>query len=130
MQELDESTFYENLTNRWDTLTQTTADCQGMGRQSLNKARKGSDIYLMHEHQENPIFTDIPELNEFKRERVKDGKKNPFLTAPKTVHVPQKCVDSSGNQLGCKFSIFQSNYYFSVSSIRDKRFTCSKTFSY
>ncbi len=61
-------------------------------------------MYLIHEHQENPIFTDIPELNEFKRERVRDGKKDPFLTAPKTVHVHQKCIDSSGNQLGCKLS--------------------------
>ena len=29
---MDDSTFYENLTNRWETLTQTTMDCQGMGR--------------------------------------------------------------------------------------------------
>jgi len=34
---------------------------------------------------------------EFKKEKVMKLVKDPFLTAPKTVHIPTKVVDSVGN---------------------------------
>ena len=91
---LDDLSFYEGLTNRWDSLVQTTSDSSGIGRLTLNRAKKGVGLYLIHEHQGEEFFKECPEMLEFKKEKVVKKVKDPFLTAPKTVPVNAKCLDS------------------------------------
>lgn len=115
--EVDDLTFYENLTSRWEALTQTNSDSQGMGNYSLTKAKKGCGLFLIHEHQGEDLFKEMPFLNEFRKEKVFKGVKDKSLRAPKTVKVPSKCVDSQGNQMGCK-SPYSLLTTFSVSALR------------
>ena len=86
--------FYESLSNKWDSLVQTTSDSQGIGRLTLNRAKKGVDLYLIHEHQGEEFFKECPEMLEFKKEKIVKKVKDPFLTAPKTVPVNARCIDS------------------------------------
>lgn len=71
-----------------------------MGNYSLTKAKKGCGLFLIHEHQGEDLFKEMPFLNEFRKEKVFKGVKDKSLRAPKTVKVPSKCVDSQGNQMG------------------------------
>ena len=52
---------------------------------------------MIHEHQGEEFFKECPEMLEFKKEKVVKKVKDPFLTAPKTVPVNAKCLDSQGN---------------------------------
>jgi hypothetical protein len=65
--DVDDLTFYESLANRWDSLTQTNLDSQGIGRLSLNRAKKGVGLYLIHEHQGEEFFKEFPGMVEFKK---------------------------------------------------------------
>lgn len=88
-----------------------------MGNYSLTKAKKGCGLFLIHEHQGEDLFKEMPFLNEFRKEKVFKGVKDKSLRAPKTVKVPSKCVDSQGNQMGCK-SPYSLLTTFSVSALR------------
>ena len=70
VKEVNDLNFYENLTNRWDSLAQTTSDSQGIGRLSLNRAKKGVGLFLIHEHQGDEYFKEFPQMLEFKKEKV------------------------------------------------------------
>lgn len=69
-EKLDDQALQRLVAGKWETLLQATSDTQTVAMLSLNRARRDNTVFLTHEHVTDPLFLQMPQLLEFKNDKV------------------------------------------------------------